>query len=342
MQSEMSQRTLQTRTSITAELQALEKRISSADTDKRITQLGSVFRATSTVIKTAFDDLELRVNTLEISSNPLGSLGVGTDPSRASKVEMNSLKAVVDGALLNLQHTVPSVPQDVINRIAELELAALDRLQGETSAEGYPFENVTFHSAEDVLKKLGKSIEDVNVGMFVEMFGITCRLEDTFASGKDYADKMKATTSVHMTTLEADNMATMAYTTIPYFFEKVQGKNIPVEQDAGFGQRLETFAKFRGGLGKSTKTDLSARVTRVITMVKGSIIGTDMSQRLARHLLSEVNVQVGLVLAFFGDYYDVLTDECHYTPKAAWTFIGVSFRAICEHLLPPPDWSGCH
>ena len=76
-------------------------------------------------------------------------------------------------------------------------------------------------------------------------------------------------------------MSKMDCTTIPYFFEKVQGKNVPVDKDAGFSQRLETYTKFRGGLGKSTKTDLSERVTRVITKVKGSIVGTDMGQRLA-------------------------------------------------------------
>jgi hypothetical protein len=316
------------------ELQALEAKISATDVSKRVSQLGKAFQATSGNIQSVFAGLESRLGALEMSADPFAGPNLGPVP-RASQSELDELKAVVDSVLQNPRHTTPTVPQDVLDRITELEVAALDQEPVDVASAPYSFEDYTFTSAEDLCSQLGKSLDGVTVGQFIDTFGLTCRLEDDFSSGKDYADKRRATTTTGITGLEADNMSTMTHTSIPFFFAKAPGKPLPVAENAGFGHRLETFARFSAGQGTSTKLELSQRVLLAITRIKGTISGNDVAKRLARHLLTEVMVQVGLISAFFSDYYSVLIDDCHYTPKAAWHFIGVSFRAICNHLIPP-------
>jgi hypothetical protein len=316
------------------ELQALEARISAADVTKRVSQLGKAFQATSGNIQSMFAGLEARLGALEVSPNPFAGPNLGADP-KASQSELDALKAMVHSAIINPRHTTPTVPQDVLDRIIELEVAALDQAPVDVESAPYSFEDYTFTSAEDLVNQLGSLLDGVNVGQFVDTFGLTCRLEDSFASGKDYADKRRATATAGISALEADNMSTLEHTSIPFFYAKAPGKPLAVDEDAGFGHRLETFSKFNGGQGKSTKSELSRKVLQVITRIRGTISGNDIAKRLARHLLTEVKIQVGRISSFFADYYGVLTDECHYTPKAAWRFIGVSFRAICNYLVPP-------
>ena len=83
-------------------------------------------------------------------------------------------------------------------------------------------------------------------------------------------------------------MWTMDHDTVSWFFAKSSGKTIPMEEDAGFGHRFETFAKFNGGQGKLAKSELTRRGDQTLAKIKGTLVGSDLGKRLTRHLLMEI------------------------------------------------------
>ena len=110
-------------------------------------------------------------------------------------------------------------------------------------------------SIEDSLQKgLGSSIDTVDVGSYIDIIGALLRLGDDVTSGKEYADKRRATSAVGISNLEADQMACMDATSIPIMFNKTSGKSTPMDEDAGFGYKMDTHAMFSGGVGKSVGT----------------------------------------------------------------------------------------
>jgi hypothetical protein len=162
MKTEMLQLSVSTRASVQLELQDLEAKISATDVSKRVSQLGKAFQATSGNIQSVFAGLESRLGALEMSADPFAGPNLGPVP-RASQSELDELKAVVDSVLQNPRHTTPTVPQDVLDRITELEVAALDQEPVDVASAPYSFEDYTFTSAEDLCSQLGKSLDGVTV-----------------------------------------------------------------------------------------------------------------------------------------------------------------------------------
>jgi hypothetical protein len=230
---------------------------------------------------------------------------------------------------------VVTVPPVVLSRITDLELENLTRTQGSLGSKVFLFENLKISSVDSLQKALGASIDTVDVGSYIDIIGALLRLGDDTTSGKEYADKRRSTSAVGISILEADQMACMAATSIPIIFNKTAGKSTPMDEDSGFGYKMDTHAKFSGAMGKSVRTELQELLEVLTIKIMGPIGGTSTAERLATHLSSAVVSQLNTLLSFFSDYHLVLTTNCHYPSKTAWKFIGVCFRAMCNYLMPP-------
>jgi hypothetical protein len=215
----------------------------------------------------------------------------------------------------------------------EEDIGALNQRVGSDSS--YTFEELVFGSASDVLQALGSSLDDVDVGSFLDIVGATARLEDTFSSGKEYSDKKRSAHHVGSTALASDQMATLDFTTVLFFFEKTPGKKIPVEEDEGWGHKMDNFDRYTGAKGKAVRSEITTKVKNLSTRVKGSVLGTGSAQRLARHLISEVLRQVSEFTNFLTDYQGELENECNYPTKVAWRYLGISARSIFNYLIVP-------
>ncbi len=137
---------------------------------------------------------------------------------RASKGELDSLRAMVDSLLENQAGDALESSPDVLRRIAELEEGALVNIQKVGGTEAYTFEDMVFNSDDDVLSLLANSLDDVDVGGYLDLVGTLSRLDDDFSSGKEYADKMRSSSAVGITPLEAVQMSTMNYVTVPFLY----------------------------------------------------------------------------------------------------------------------------
>jgi hypothetical protein len=194
---------------------------------------------------------------------------------------------------------------------------------------------MTFRTEEDLMALLGPSMAGHSIGIYVDLVGVLTRLEDTFADGKTYTDKTRSAKLCDLTPLAADQMASLDFPTVLFLFEKTPGKKVPVDEDEGWGHRLESFDRYTGAKGKCVRTDITTRTRTLTTKIKGAIIGSGPAQRLARHLSSEVNRQVAAFTNFLTEYEGELEHECNYPAKVAWNYLGVCARAIIKHLVVP-------
>ena len=83
---------------------------------------------------------------------------------------------------------------------------------------------------------------------------------------------------VGISNLEADRMDT---TSIPIMSNRASGKSTPVEEDAGFGYKMDTHARFAGVMGKSVRNELKELLLVLTTKIRGAIGGTSVAERLA-------------------------------------------------------------
>ncbi len=181
-----------------------------------------------------------------------------------------------------------------------------------------------YSGPQDVLSNLGTSIDQIHVGMFLEIFGAFSRLHDSFADGKEYADKQRSAKYLEATTLEVDAMATMEQSTPSSLYEKQRGKRAPMDANSGFGEELSTYAKFSGeNSGRSVRSEMSRKLTLLITTIKGAISGFGKGACLARLSLERTWVQVNFLFSFWIDWHMKLLHMCNYTTTVAWKFIGV-------------------
>lgn len=229
----------------------------------------------------------------------------------------------------------PALPADTLQRIDTLEDDVTVLGQQLQSSGSYTFETFVFHSEAELLRVLDSSIGDGHVGWYLDIVGVLTRLEDVFATGKEYADKRRAAELAKLTPLAADNMASMEVSTVLYLFEEKAGKKNPVDEDDGWGHRMESIDRYTGVKGKPVRTVITTKARDLTTKVKGSILGTGVAQRLAKHLLTEVNTQIGALTTFLTDYHNELQNECNYPSKVAWQYLGICTRAIIKHLIVP-------
>jgi hypothetical protein len=248
---------------------------------------------------------------------------------------LNHLTSMVNDLLKNQDHHQPDLPMDTLQRITALEegALALDKKVGGDST--YVFEEYVFGSDLDVLTLLGSSLDEVDVGLFLDLVGATSRLEDSFSSGKEYTDKERSASHVGISALAADQMATLDFTTVLFFFEKSPGKKLPVEEDDGWGHKMESFARYTGAKGRAVRGEISTKVKNLTTKIKGSVVGSGVAQRLSRWLTAEVIRQVSELLNFLTDYQGELVNECNYPDKTAWRYLGICARGILSYLIVP-------
>jgi hypothetical protein len=278
------------------------------------------------------EELEARVESVE--PNPFEDTTPHTT-DQVSRTEHENLCSLIDDLRMTQMEQPVGLPPGVLDRITTLEedCSTMEQKLGDTAS--YTFEGLTFGCEDDILKLLGSGLDEVHSGLFLDLVGTTSRLEDDFSSGKEYADKTRSARTVGITPLEADQMSTMPNTTVLFLFEKNAGKKIAVEEDDGWGYRMESFDRYTGAKGKAVRTDLTTRVKNLTTTVKGSIVGQGPGQRLARHLLTEVVRQVSELTNFLTDYQSELENECNYPSKVAWRYLGITTRSIFNFLIPP-------
>ena len=108
-----------------------------------------------------------------------------------------------------------------------------------------------------------------------------------------------------------------------------------MDEDAGFGYRLDSYAKFTGGVGKAARTEMSELLQTHFAKLKGSLSGSSPSERLALQMFGEVNHQFNMWCGFLTNYHIELVHECLYKQAVAWKFLGVCTRAIFGYLHKP-------
>ena len=108
----------------------------------------------------------------------LGSFGrpnsfASTQPdySRASQLDLDGLKQVVDGVLVRQHQATVTVPPGVLSRITDLEVENQLKTQAPVDSKTYPFESYKFSSVESLEKGLGASIDTVDVGSYLDIVG---------------------------------------------------------------------------------------------------------------------------------------------------------------------------
>ena len=147
--------------------------------------LGSAFKATSKGTKDRLAGLEDQMDSVGL----IEGLNPFLDPDDApqvqqpaTKMELENLTSMVNDLLRNQDHHQPNLPPDTLQRITSLEEGAitLDKKVGGDST--YVFEEYVFGSDLDVLNLLGSSLDNVDVGLFLDLVGATSRLEDSFSS----------------------------------------------------------------------------------------------------------------------------------------------------------------
>ncbi len=200
----------------------------------------------------------------------------------------------------------------------------------------YEFGGDYYNGPQDVISHLGSSIDEVTVGMFLEVFGAFSRLDDSTTDSKAYADKQKSAHYLDATTLEIDAMYTMGLDTAPSLFAKKKGTRIPVDANDGFGEELSTYGKYTGASnGRAVREEMLRKITQLITTITGAINGFGKGASLARHTLEQTLNQVNRLFTFWNEWHMELLHQCNYTTGAAWTFIGVCSRAVMHYDGPP-------
>jgi hypothetical protein len=177
-------------------------------------------------------------------------------------------------------------------------------------------------------------LDSASIGWFLDLAGALCQLEDTFFDGPAYANYLHASKKVDSTTLETGLMGAMSCQGIRYLFESAPGKKTLVENDAGFGYRLNTVAKYNGG-GSPQRYQILELIQNLIDSISGTIVGMDPASSLAQYLLTKVRSQAEGLLTFMDQWNSELLNQCEYTTLEAWPFIGQCVRAIMNHLIKP-------
>jgi hypothetical protein len=222
------------------------------------------------------------------------------------------------------------------DRISNLETEAKALGFRVAGNDTYEFGGDYYSGPQDVITNLGDSIDEIHLGMFLDVFGALSRLQDSYGDGKAYADKQRSAKYLGATTLEVDAMATMEMSTTSALFERQKGKHVPMDVHSGFGEEMSTFAKFSGeNSGKSVRAELHKKLVQLISTIRGAINGYGKGPSLARHTLDQTLTQVSFLFGFWSEWHMELLHMCNYTTGVAWKFIGVCTRAVMDHLVGP-------
>ena len=296
--------------------------------------------------------LEARVVALESGSSTapspfnVSSLGGPQAAPGALQLEVDSLKSLVS----NLQGDITSLnaglqggtflPPDLLTQVNALEATCTtlkEKLVG--SSNTYDFEGHTFTSADDVLTILGKSLDDISIGCYLDSFSAICKCEDSFDGSKEWAQKQANAKKVSMHPLEVDLMATLPYVVPIHLFAKTSGKRDLMDEEEGFGAPFKTYDIFCGkGRSVSGRQTLKDKIRDMISGIRGVINqspGNGLAKQLALHLLREVASQIDEIISFIGDYYEELFLLCDHTKEVSWKFVGNCNYAIHKETSHP-------
>ena len=276
----------------------------------------------------------------------MSSLGGSQPTPGALQLEVDSLKSLVSnlqGDITNLSAGLQGgsfLPPDLLTQVNALEVTCTslkEKLVG--SSNTYEFEGHTFTSPDDVLAILGRSLDDISIGCFLDCFSAICKCEDSFDGSKEWAQKQANAKKVSMHPLEVDLMATLPYVVPIHLFAKTAGKRELMDEEEGFGAPFKTYDIFCGkGWSVSGRQAMKDKIRDMISGIRGVINqspGNGMAKQLALHLLREVLSQIDEIISWIGDYYEELFQLCDHTSVVSWKFVGNCLYAIHKETSHP-------